>query len=90
MGKVADIFEDQIVPPVDKAVWWIEHAIRTNGGEYLSNPGLDYSFIEYYLLDIAILIATIIILIFVMIYLLIKFTICLCYKWKSKKIYEFQ
>lgn len=85
MNKVADIYEDQIVPPVDKAVWWIEHAIRTNGGEYLRNPGLDYSFIEYYMLDIAALIVAIIILIIVIIYYLIKCSIYLCCRRKSKK-----
>lgn len=33
--KISNLYDDQIIPPLEKAIWWIEHTMRTNGSEYL-------------------------------------------------------
>ncbi|XP_044733327.1 UDP-glycosyltransferase UGT4-like [Chrysoperla carnea] len=51
--KLSSLYQDQRNPPLDTAVWWIEHTIRHNGTEYMKNPLKDYSIIEFYMLDVA-------------------------------------
>lgn len=43
---------DQQVPPLDKAVWWIEYVLRHNGAKHLQYKGVDLPAYQFYLLDV--------------------------------------
>ncbi|KAJ8912888.1 hypothetical protein NQ315_011211 [Exocentrus adspersus] len=43
---------DQQVPPLEKAVWWIEYVIRHNGAHHLKYKAVHMPFYQYYLLDV--------------------------------------
>ncbi|XP_045480633.1 UDP-glycosyltransferase UGT5-like [Harmonia axyridis] len=61
MDDLHVIATDQIVPPLEKAVWWIEYVLRHDGAKHLMYSGRDVPFYQYYMLDIvAAVLATII------------------------------
>lgn len=43
---------DEPMPPMEKAIWWIEYVIRHKGTKHLRSPTIDISWIEYFLIDI--------------------------------------
>ncbi|XP_076245980.1 UDP-glucosyltransferase 2 [Calliopsis andreniformis] len=58
---MSEIVKDELVKPMDRAVWNVEHVIKFSGSRHLRYHGHDISFTEYYG-TIAILIATLAIL----------------------------
>ncbi|XP_072047504.1 UDP-glucuronosyltransferase 2C1-like [Amphiura filiformis] len=66
----SNIHKDQPLTPRERAVFWIEHVLKY-GGAHLRPRGADMNFIQYYMLDVAILIAT-----FVTLFVVICTTCC--------------
>lgn len=67
--KLSAIFRDNPIEPVDKAVYYIEHVIRTGGASHLKTAATKLSLIELHLID---QIAFIFFLIFITIFTLSK------------------
>ncbi|XP_018019166.1 UDP-glucosyltransferase 2 [Hyalella azteca] len=52
MGDLSRIFRDQLVSPLDTAVYWTEYAARHQGAPHLQSPAKSLSFIKLFGLDI--------------------------------------
>jgi UDP-glucoronosyl and UDP-glucosyl transferase len=48
----SELFKNQPQHPLDRAIFWIEKAIKNNGLEYLRSPTLNMYFYEIHMLDI--------------------------------------
>ena len=46
------IVTDQITKPLDRAVWWIEYAMRHPGMKHMRSPVHDLHWTQYFLLDV--------------------------------------
>ncbi|KAF5289139.1 hypothetical protein FQR65_LT02029 [Abscondita terminalis] len=46
------ILKDQVIPPLEKAIFWIEYVIRHNGAPHLQSAALSLRWYQYYLLDV--------------------------------------
>ncbi|XP_018572801.1 UDP-glucuronosyltransferase 2B7 [Anoplophora glabripennis] len=70
--KLRDLMLDEQVPPMEKAIWWIEYVIRHKGTKHLRSPTVDISWIEYFLIDIAFVVLLISTIIIYSIYKIVK------------------
>ncbi|XP_078595642.1 UDP-glucuronosyltransferase 2C1-like [Branchiostoma floridae x Branchiostoma japonicum] len=50
--RLAKLFHDQPQPPLERAVWWIEHVIRHGGLPHLRTAMNDVPFYQYFHLDV--------------------------------------
>lgn len=46
------ILKDQLVPPLEKAMFWIEYVLRHGNCEHLRSAALELSWYQYFLLDV--------------------------------------
>lgn len=49
---LSNIFNDNLVHPMDEFVWWIEHVIKFDGAKYLKSHAADMCIFTYLLLDV--------------------------------------
>lgn len=75
MEHLREMWIDQPMNSLDRAMWWIEYVIRHKGTSHLRTPYSDISWIEYLLLDV-VLVITLVSL--TAIYFLILITKCIC------------
>ncbi|XP_044729028.1 UDP-glycosyltransferase UGT5-like [Chrysoperla carnea] len=68
----SNIINDQLVHPLDKAVYWVEYVIRHKGAPHLRSAGADIPLYQYLLLDVIGFILLILLLIFSIIYFIVK------------------
>lgn len=52
MLRISALTKDQPLPPLEKALWWIEFVIRHKGANHLRNPVIDMPFYQYFLIDV--------------------------------------
>ncbi|XP_019631677.1 PREDICTED: UDP-glucuronosyltransferase 2C1-like isoform X2 [Branchiostoma belcheri] len=71
--RVSTILRDQPQPPMERAVWWIEHVIKHGGLPHLRSRATELPFYQYYLLDVLALIVSVLAVI-----LLAGWKCCLC------------
>ncbi|KAK5649370.1 hypothetical protein RI129_000399 [Pyrocoelia pectoralis] len=50
--EIAALIQDQPETGLHRAVWWTEYVIRHGGAPHMRNPGIDFPWYQYYLLDI--------------------------------------
>ncbi|XP_044732699.1 UDP-glucosyltransferase 2-like [Chrysoperla carnea] len=50
--KLSELNRDQIIKPLDRAIWWIEYVIRHKGAKQLRSPAADLPWYKFLLLDI--------------------------------------
>lgn len=55
------IFQDNIVDPLDKALYWIEYVIRHKGAKHLNSNARNLNYFQYYAFDVYIIIDLLII-----------------------------
>lgn len=68
--ETARLFNDNLVHPMDEAIFWIEYVIRSKGAKHLKSKAVDMPLYSYLLLDIlALPVAIIFILYFLQKYL---------------------
>jgi hypothetical protein len=53
MKKRSEIMRDRPLKPVESALYWIEYVIRHQGAHHLRYPGMDLTWYQRYLLDVA-------------------------------------
>ncbi|KAF5302522.1 hypothetical protein FQR65_LT00894 [Abscondita terminalis] len=70
--EVAELFLDQPMSGLDKAIWWTEYVIRHNGTKHLRSPMLDIPFYQYYLLDVIAVFALVIVVLISVLVLICK------------------
>ncbi|VVC87284.1 unnamed protein product [Leptidea sinapis] len=56
--KLRRIMSDQLQNSLDRAVWWIEHVGRQDGSKYLRAPAANMSWIEYYDVQLVLIMIT--------------------------------
>ncbi|KAK9885607.1 hypothetical protein WA026_012369 [Henosepilachna vigintioctopunctata] len=52
IDDLSEIASDQIVPALDKAVWWIEYVLRHNGAEHLRYAERSVPLYQFYMFDV--------------------------------------
>lgn len=81
--EISNNFNDNLVHPMDEAMYWIEYVIRHKGAPHLKSAAVDMPFYVYYSLDVfAALIAVPIVVLVV----LLKICSCVCCRSKNSKI----
>ncbi|XP_058448414.1 UDP-glycosyltransferase UGT5-like [Malaya genurostris] len=50
--KASELFRDNLVPPMEEAMFWIEYVIRHKGAKHLKSISVDLSWIQYLMLDV--------------------------------------
>ncbi|KAF5289140.1 hypothetical protein FQR65_LT02030 [Abscondita terminalis] len=65
------IMKDQMIKPLDNAIFWIEYVIRHRGAPHLKSAALNLTFHQYHLLDVIL----VIILLFLTFLFIVKVTI---------------
>ncbi|XP_017784689.1 PREDICTED: UDP-glucuronosyltransferase 2B31 [Nicrophorus vespilloides] len=55
----SSLMSDQPLKPMKKAIFWIEHVLRTKGAPHLRPAGLDLPWYQYHLLDVITLLTVI-------------------------------
>lgn len=63
---------EQPQSPMERAVWWTEHVLRT-GGDHLRTPAANMRLAEYYQLDIILFCTGIVLLIIMLLMLIIRY-----------------
>ena len=75
---------DEINKPLERAVWWIEYAMRYPGMKHLRSPVHDLHWTQFFLLDIMLcLVLTIAVLIVIFLFIC-KYCCGFCFKKKPK------
>lgn len=68
-----NIFRDEEVPSLERAIYWTEYIIRHKGAKHLRSPLIDMPIWKYYMLDMYAILALLLILyISVVLYALMK------------------
>lgn len=74
----SSLLREQPVPPLDLAMYWIEHVVKYGGASYLKSAGVRLGWMQSYLLDvIAFLIVLAVVFVYVS-YFVIKQLIRFC------------
>lgn len=50
--KASELFRDNLVPPMDEAMHWIEYVIRHKGAKHLKSISVDFNWVQYLMLDV--------------------------------------
>lgn len=58
--SVSEQFRDRPMSPMDSAVYWVEHVAKHQGGLYMRSEAIDVPFYQYYLIDVAAFLVSII------------------------------
>ncbi|KAL5233407.1 hypothetical protein ACI65C_000817 [Semiaphis heraclei] len=56
------MFRDNPLPPLEKAVFWVEYVARHNGAKHLRTAANDLYWFQYILLDVLLLVSFVIVL----------------------------
>nr|ATN96016.1 UDP-glucuronosyl transferase 343A4 [Aphis gossypii] len=52
----SQVFKDQPMKPLDRAVYWVEYVLRNGGAEHLKSDSLELNDLQYFLLDVSVII----------------------------------
>lgn len=63
-GKLSTLFNDRPMSPVDTAVYWVEYVHKHAGAPQLRSRAVDIIWFEYYMLDVAIVVAAFVLMLF--------------------------
>lgn len=55
---MSQLYHDSQDKPLDRAVYWVEYALRYGGARHLRSAGRDLNFFQYFSLDVMIFLST--------------------------------
>lgn len=70
--KISDIFKDNLVHPMDEAMFWIEHVAKFKGAKHLKSHAVQLSWFSYFLIDVALVNALIFTLLLLVFWIILK------------------
>lgn len=80
------IIRDQVVKPMDLAVFWTEYVIRNRGASELKSPGVYLNWYQMRMIDIIILLVVIDVILFLIFYYIFSHILCCIFrKIKNRK-----
>ncbi|XP_057687366.1 UDP-glucuronosyltransferase 2A2-like isoform X2 [Corythoichthys intestinalis] len=86
MRKLSALHRDQPIPPLRRAVFWIEFVMRHKGAPHLRTESYKMSTVQYYSLDVAAFLMAVAVTIAAICIMLLKLLWrCLFYRFKMKK-----
>ncbi|XP_026735894.1 uncharacterized protein LOC113499578 [Trichoplusia ni] len=50
--RVRNLMQDNLQPPLERAIWWVEHVLRHGGAKHLRSPAANISWAEYLELEL--------------------------------------
>lgn len=65
--KKSRILRDQLVPPLQRAMFWIEYVLRHGHCDHLRSAALELSWYQYFLLDVVAVVLLVLVVLFVLI-----------------------
>ncbi|XP_077286332.1 UDP-glycosyltransferase UGT5-like [Arctopsyche grandis] len=71
--EISELFKDRPLHPLDKAIYWLEYAIKHKGAYHLKSPSLELEWYQYYLFDVIIFVIFSILIIIAMILMILKY-----------------
>ncbi|CAG5031220.1 unnamed protein product [Parnassius apollo] len=83
--RLRSFMQDQPQAPLDRAIWWIEYVLRHGGAKHLRSPAANMSWIEYYELELVLILLSSILIIIGLITFLIKYSISYASKYVKEK-----
>lgn len=81
--RVAKLFRDRPLSVLDTAIYWIEYVIKYNGAPHLRTVGADLPWYQYFLIDVAAILLSILVLVLTIVYYLINYTLKLLFRHKT-------
>lgn len=52
--EISNVFRDNLVDPMEEAMWWIEYVVRNKGAKHLKSHAVNISWFSYLLIDVVI------------------------------------
>ncbi|XP_071491818.1 UDP-glucuronosyltransferase 2C1-like [Diadema antillarum] len=85
-AKASAIFQDDLMKPLDRAIFWIEHVIKF-GGAHLRTRANDLNFITRNCLDVlAVIITSVLLMMYVFVRFFMLLTRCCCARNRGQKV----
>ncbi|XP_017771594.1 PREDICTED: UDP-glucuronosyltransferase 2A3-like [Nicrophorus vespilloides] len=81
----SDIYRNQEMNPMDKAVFWVEHVIKHGGAKHMKSMATELKWYQYMLLDVFAFLGAILLIAFGLIYFTLKKIACCICKKQCKK-----
>ena len=75
---------DEMTKPLDRAVWWIEYALRYPGMKHMRSPVHDLHWTQYFLLDVISFLAVVVFTVMFIVYSVFKFCLRKIFGFGSK------
>lgn len=82
---ISEVFQDNAVPPMDDAIWWIEHVAKFHGAKHLKSHAVNMSWFSYLLLDVFCVVVLGLMSAVLILYFIIKFVVRTCNEKKRRK-----
>ncbi|XP_031627056.1 UDP-glucuronosyltransferase 2B20-like [Contarinia nasturtii] len=80
--ETSAIFKDNLVHPMDEAMFWIEHVCKFKGAKHLKSHAVNMTWFSYLLFDVLFINAIILFTVIAVVYVLVK---SLCSKQKNRQ-----
>ncbi|KAG8228488.1 UDP-glycosyltransferase [Ladona fulva] len=78
MKKRSSVAKDTPQPPLEKAVYWIEYVLRHEGAHHMRSAGVDLSWFQFFLVDIAAILGLGFITVVLVVLFILKMVLKLC------------
>lgn len=84
--KLSQLFHDQPVKPLDKAIYWIEYVIRHKGAHHLKTAGDQLNWIQFLSIDVIVVLLCLLIITFIISLNILKKILKVCVNRKKSNV----
>ena len=70
--ETSAVFKDNLVHPMDEAMFWIEHVAKFKGAKHLKSHAVNMSWFSYLLLDVLLVNVSVVSIVLYIVYVLIR------------------
>ncbi|XP_068918277.1 UDP-glucosyltransferase 2-like isoform X1 [Tenebrio molitor] len=83
LKQIAELYNDEAMTGLEKAIWWTEYVIRHKGAKHLRSPAIDLPLYQYYLVDVISFLGGIVIFILFILIITLKIIFKIIFKIKK-------